>query len=524
MTLGVPVLEEPAPDRQVGRSSIARIELRGLSKRYGATQALADVSLRVMSGEIHAIAGENGAGKSTLIKCLSGVVQPDDGEILIDGVPAELGNPAAAARAGVSVVHQELVAVESMSVMENLVLGQQYARGAVGLISWRKLRNRAREALDAFGLDIDPRAQMRSLSLASQQMVTIVRASLQAARVMVYDEPTAPLTEEEVTRLIELVRSVQERGVASIYITHRLEEIDRLADRVTVLKDGRWVTTRDVRDVTRAELAYLIVGRAPEERFDHEDVAPDAAEPILELRKVSTGRLRDINFQLRAGEVVGLAGLTGSGRSHLARCVAGCERVTAGHLLLKGKPIKFATPTDAIRVGIAMVPEDRKLDGLIASWSAAQNMSLPWLGLMAKSRLLITRRRERQALGEIDETLQLRGDLSAPVKFLSGGNQQKVLLGRWVMQDAKRRLHVLALDEPTAGIDVGAKEEIYRLIRHLQSEGLAILLISSELDELEGLCQRVLVLRDGRIVDELRGAAIRKEHMLNAAFGHTRGR
>jgi len=489
------------------------VRFENIVKRFPGAVALNGVSLEVAAGSVHALCGENGAGKSTLGRVLAGIHRPDEGTVFLHGEPVELDNPRDALLAGVGMVHQEGAACERLTVAENLCLGALPARA--GFVQWGEMARRARAILAEVGADLDVTRALGELSVAQQQLVQIAAAVGSGARVIVFDEPTSSLGHAEVERLFDLIGRLKVRGVTCIYVSHRMPEVFKLCDRVSVLRDGAHVATRDIAGLTDAELTELMIGRKVSEYFP----AHAAAAPGPELLRVEAltrpGAFEDISFALRAGEVLGLAGLVGAGRSELARALFGIEPAASGTTTVKGRVVTIRTPRDAIALGIGLVPEDRKRQALVALESATHNVSLPILKRLASLSWL--RRREEQAVAQdYCGRLQVRaGDLGAPVAGLSGGNQQKVVLARWLAA----RSSILILDEPTRGVDVGAKAEIHMLIAQLAEQGHGVLLISSELPEILRLASRILVLRGGRLAGEVPGGQATQGGLLRLMAG-----
>ncbi len=474
-----------------------RLAMRGIVKRFGGVTALDGATFEARAGEIHGLCGENGAGKSTLLKVLAGVWPHGsfDGEVLLDGAPLALGSTAEARRAGVAIVHQELMLVPEMTVAQTLMLGREPRR--LGLVDDDALEAQARALLARFGeTSIDVRAPVGTLGIGVQQLVEIVRALADDARVLVLDEPTAALTGDEAARLFDWLRALNARGTSCVYVSHRMDEVMALCDRVTVLRDGRTVGTVAVAQSSGAEIVRMMIGR--EVAVGHPPSAARAdAKPVLEVRALGVdGAFDGISFGVRAGEVVGLAGAMGAGRTALLSTLFGCARGRVrGDVLVEGRYVDLARPRAAIAAGLALVPEDRKARGLVLQLSVAENLTLP-LGVADDDEA------EALAAARIRE-LGVRGRAGAEVATLSGGNQQKVVLGKWLHRPPR----VLLLDEPTRGVDVGAREEIYALLAALCTRGVAVVVASSDLPELQRLADRILVLRRGRLVCELPAGA-----------------
>jgi L-arabinose transport system ATP-binding protein len=489
------------------------LEVRGVGKRFGVVQALSDVTLPIRAGEILALVGENGAGKSTLTRIIEGVYQPDTGDVVFDGAPVRLRAPADAHAAGIRVIHQEPDIFPDLSVAENLFVGDLRGVGGIFLDS-ADLARRTRALLARFGLEhaLSPWTLAGRLGPARRQLLEIMRALRAGVRLLALDEPTSSLTDDEARLLFGVVQQLRREGVALIYISHRMPEIRTLADRVAILRDGRLVACRPIADLSEADIVHLMVGRAVNAMFDRPP-AP-VGRVALETRGLTTARVRDINLEIRAGEVVGLGGLNGAGRSELALAIFGQDRLTAGSVLVDGAEIRLRSPADAIAAGIGLAPEERKGQALLLMRSVAENITLCVPERVSRFGFL-RRAAQRLVAGEQVERMRIKiSSLDQLVAELSGGNQQKVVLGRWLA----RAPRVLILDEPTRGIDVGAKAEIYRLIAQLAANGIAILFISSELPELIGLSDRILVMAAGRIVGELQRAEATEQRVLNLAM------
>ena len=503
------------------------LEMRGIRKAFPGVVALDGVDLILHAGEVHMLLGENGAGKSTLMKILSGAYRKDSGEIRVQGRAVDIQGPRDALALGIRVIYQELNLVPHLSVAENVFLGAAPTRG-LGVIDWRRLFDSTARLLNDLGMDIAPATSLHRLSLAQRQMVEIAKAlkepstpstgsgqagSGQVVKILVMDEPTSALTSREVDQLFALIARLIARGVAIVYITHRLDEVYRIGHRVSVLRDGRQVATKLLSEVTVAELVRLMANREVGDHFPRQRTAPGAE--LLRVEQLGRrGALRGISFSLRAGEVVGIAGLLGAGRSELARVLAGADRSDAGRIVCDGRVVALRTPADAIRQGIGLLPEDRKADGLVASLTVARNLALPHGRKLARAGFLPAGCEERFA-EPIVKDLRVKATPTQPVRLLSGGNQQKVVLGKWLAGDAR----IFIFDEPTRGVDVGAKVEIYNLINRLTASGAGIIMISSELPELLGMSDRILVMHQGRIQAEFSAAEATQERVLSAALG-----
>jgi rhamnose transport system ATP-binding protein len=490
------------------------LRLDAISKSFGGVQALKDVSFDLQPGEVHALVGENGAGKSTLIKIITGAVQPDSGIIELDNQTLAKLDPVTARRLGIAAIYQHPALFPDLSVAENMALGIERAH-SLARIDWPARRARARELLARVGASIKPESIAGDLTMPEQQLVEIARALGAGARVLIMDEPTASLSDREIERFFAVIKQLKESGVGIVYISHRLDELPRIADRVTVLRDGARIDTRPIAELEKSELIRLMVGRELTAVFPKQTVP--IGEPILELRSLGCGALgiRDVDLTIRSGEIMGLAGLVGSGRTQLAQVLFGLAPADAGRILLHGKPVEIDSPQRAIDLGIAYVPEDRRRHGVIAEMPVAANASLAVLRRLAgRGRLNFAR--EKVLAGELASRLAIKTpSIRTPAGHLSGGNQQKVAVARWLATNPK----VLILDEPTQGIDVGAKAEIHRLMGDLARRGLAILLISSELPEILGMSDRVAIMRGGTIQSVVDRCDATPERILTDAFG-----
>ncbi len=502
----------PASETASGPAPL--LEVRDIEKTFPGVRALSGVSFEVRAGEVHALLGENGAGKSTLIKIISGVYEPDRGSILIGGRETRFASPEDAKRAGVATIYQELLLFPELTVAENIFLGHA-PRAGMGRIDWRAMRDRA-EALLA-SLEIDDLAANQivgALSVGNRQRVEILRALSHDARILIMDEPTAALTESDVTRLFDIVRRLRARGVGIVYISHRLDEIFAIADRVTVLRDGAYVGARNVADTNASDLVQMMVGRRIDNLFPKTTVPIGA--PVLQARDIVRHPItKSVSLTVRAGEIVGLAGLVGSGRSELAQTLFGITPAESGEIRLMGEGVKISSAESARSKGIAYVPEDRGVQGLVRPMSVLHNFSLAALGALSRAGF-IDRGAERRMAEEGVRRFRVKTSSVGEIAGrLSGGNQQKIVLGKWLANNPK----LLILDEPTRGIDVGAKAEIHRLMTELAGEGVAILMISSELPEVLGMSDRVLVMREGRIVAEFDRAHATSETVGAAMMG-----
>jgi ABC-type sugar transport system ATPase subunit len=493
--------------------------VEGISKRFGSTQALADVSAGVAAGEILAIVGENGAGKSTLVKIMSGVTQPDTGRITLDGRDVSFPDARSAAGAGIHLVHQELALLPERTVVENVFLGQE-SRGRLGLLDWPAMRRRTREVLGELGVGhLDVSARTRDLSTANQQMAEIARALVRQARLIIMDEPTAALSPEEATHLFAVIRQMSARGVAFIYISHRLDEVLDIADTVMVLKDGRHMATQPAGTLTIDAVISLMVGRTVADLFPDPSSypAPDEA-PLVQVRDlVDPPAVAHASFDLRPGEIVGLYGLEGHGQDEVLACLAGARRPAAGTLTLHGRSRPWRQSARSIKDGFGYVPEDRKSEGLLLDFSSIDNITLPLLRTLTRLGI-VDRGRASTAAAAASTAAGVRGQLDRAVSSLSGGNQQKVAIARWIAAGSR----VLLLNQPTRGVDIGSKSEIYHLIRNLCAQQRAsALVVSREIAELQGLCDRILVMSHGRLAAEHARTAS-EETILASAVGGAR--
>lgn len=493
-------------------SDVPHVQLVDVSKRFGGTEALRRVSVQIRRGTVHALVGENGAGKSTLGKIIGGVYRPDDGVVLVDGRPTRFTSPSDALAQGIAIIHQELSLVPQLRVVENVFLGLEERAGLGGVASTERFTELCRRV----GFDLSPRARVRDLHPADRQKVEILRALAREARLIVMDEPTARLGAAEVERLLQTVRDLREQGVTIVYISHFLREVFTVADVVTVMRNGEVVFTRDASSLTPDDIVVGMLGRELKLVFPAlPEVVPDAPE-VLAVHSVSReGSFHDVSFALRTGEVVGLFGLVGSGRTEVARSIIGAEPFDRGDVRIDGRSVRFLHPEEAIRRGVFYVPESRGELGLHLDLPVRVNVTLPHLDLVAPNGILRSRLERELATEIVQRVGVIPPNIELRVRDLSGGNQQKTLLGKWLA----RRPKVLILDEPTRGVDIGAKTAIYHLIANLAAEGIAVLLISSELEEVLGLSHRILVMRRGRLVGEFDRASAREEIVLRAALG-----
>ena len=496
------------------------LEMRGISKTFGPVRALADVSLTVWPGEVHALMGENGAGKSTLMKVLSGAYVADrGGEVRVDGVPVPTGDPKQARARGIAVIYQELSLAPNLTVAENIFLGREPSAG--GLVNRARMYDRARPVLRRLGVDFGPETRVAGLSLGERQLVEIARALASDARIIVMDEPTTSLSSRETEKLFEVITALTGQGIAIIYISHRMDEVYRLSDRCSVLRDGSYVGTLDRDELSARKLVAMMVGRDLSSFYKKDHVASEGARNVvLKVEGMSDGRLvKDCSFEVHEGEVLGISGLVGSGRTELARLIYGADPASAGRVWLNGTDVTPRSPRAALDHGIVYLTEDRKSLGLFLDMTIQENISMCVLEKDAGTAGTLNFRAAASRAASAIKNLAIKTpSAKLPVGALSGGNQQKVLLAR--LLEAKPR--VVILDEPTRGVDVGAKSEIYRLIDQLAREGLAVVMISSELPEIVGVADRVLVMREGRIVGEVRaapGRPVEQEEIMTLSTG-----
>ncbi len=490
------------------------LRIQNLSKSFGGVQALHDIELEIQPGEVHALCGENGAGKSTLIKILGGVVKPDSGSVFFDGVPMEFGNVRGAEALGIAVMHQESVAFPHLNAVDNLFVGRELRRFG-GLLDRAAMRAKTKAMLSRLGESLNLDQAVETFPLAQRQMIGIARALLQDCRLLVMDEPTASLSGRETSVLFECLRQLRREGVSVLYVSHRLREVFDLADRITVLRDGAWVSTDACRELSEPDLIQRMVGRAISEKAGKTTSVQNSGVPSLVLRGLtSQPEFQDVSLDVFPGEILGLGGLVGAGRSEVARCVFGVDSYDSGSIEIEGTPLAVGSVEESCQAGVALVPEDRQHEGLIQSMSIRENLGLPWLRKLS-SFGFVNRGRMRDLASESVARLDVKyRGLGDAVSFLSGGNQQKVVLGKWLAGNPK----VLILDEPTRGVDVGAKEEVYGLVRRLAAEGVAVLLISSDLPELIRLSDRINVMCEGRIAGELLSGEISEESILRLAL------
>ncbi len=488
------------------------LQMRHIGKTFPGVAALDDVDFDLLRGEVHILLGENGAGKSTLMKILSGAYQKSAGQIILDGAQVEIKNPKHAQTLGISTIYQEFNLIPHLSVGENIFLGREPAH-LPGLIDQRAIFKEASHALSGLGLTLNPRKLVKELRVAEQQMVEVAKALSLDARILIMDEPTAALTEHEIKELFATVRTLKDKGVSIVYISHRMEELFEIGDRVTVLRDGRSVGTYDVRAMSKSELIRLMVNRELTDLFPKERAAK--GPEVVRIEGLSTrGGLKNISFTLHKGEVLGIAGLLGAGRTELARAIFGLDKITSGTIYINGQPQHIGSPRAAINSGIGFLTEDRKSQGLVLPLSVKENLCLSSVDKFSNWGIMNSNY-EQQAAGRYVKELRIRTpSLDQKVVFLSGGNQQKVVLSKWLCSEAE----IFIFDEPTRGVDVGAKTEIYQLMNRLTASGVAIIMISSELLEVLGMSDRILVMRGGRVAGEFSAEEATQEKILQCAL------
>ena len=482
------------------------LSLNGITKEFPGVKALDNVTINVERGTIHGLVGENGAGKSTLIKVLAGIYQPNAGEVVLEGKPRHFSSPIEARHAGISVVHQEIKLAEPLSVAENMFLGNVMMKG--GLVDWAGMRRRAREIVDELGMDIDINAQVSSLTVAKKQVVEIMHAINNNSKILIMDEPSAVLTDRELEVMFRIVKQLREKGITIIYISHRLDEVFDLCNNVSVLRDGQHIKSMPIGDVDRQGLINMMVGREMGQEYPKEP--GNIGETILEVKHLNCGILKDISFEVKAGEVFGISGLVGAGRTELARAILGIDRMQSGEVFVRGKKVHYHTFADAIRDGMGLIPEDRKLQGLVQIMTVRENTTLVNLRGVIKGGVIRKNLEEKYSEEYSKKLRVVTPSMETEVQYLSGGNQQKVVIAKWLFRGSE----ILFLDEPPRGIDVGAKAEIYRLINQQVKEGKTVIMISSEMPEILGMCDRVMVMHEGRKMGELNASEASQESIM----------
>jgi len=490
------------------------LEMKNISKTYPGVRALENVDFDLKKGEVHALVGENGAGKSTLMKILSGFHRKDSGDIRLEGKAIDIKSPRAAISLGISTIYQDIIAVPYISVAENILMGNR-PRNRFGIIRWRELNRKVSKLLEELSIDLNTRETVSNLSTAQQQLVEIVKALSIDSKIIIMDEPTAPLTEDEKNILFMIINNIKKTGVSVIYISHRMEEIFEIADRVTILRDGKKINTKPVKDTSHDEVIKDMIGREIDEMFS-EKKSTDIDKVILEIKDFSKAKyFKNIDFELHKGEILGFAGLVGAGRSELMKTIFGILNKDSGEVYLDGNKVTIRSPKKAIRLGLGLVPEDRKTEGLILDLPVDQNISIADLKNISRFGVIISRMETRMAKGFVKSLAIKCYRLSQKVMNLSGGNQQKVIIARWLALNPK----VLILDEPTKGIDVGSKAEIHKLIIDIAKHGTSVILISSEMTEILKMSNRIIIMKEGRIVNEINGKNANEEVILRNMTG-----
>jgi ribose transport system ATP-binding protein len=490
------------------------LEMKGISKSFPGVKVLEQVDFTLHRGEVHALMGENGAGKSTLMKILGGIYTKDNGSITVNGNVYDIASPSMAQNLGIVIIHQELNMVPHLTVMENIFLGREFTYGKSKLINWRRMRQESHRYLSQLGLNIDPGTLVNELSVGQQQMVEIAKALSMNAEILVLDEPTAALTDREIEALFLVIASLKEKGVGMIYISHRMEEIFRICDQVTVMRDGHYIGTEYIANTTMDNLVKMMVGREIKDRFPK--IKVNLGEEKLTVNGLTQkGKLHDISLSVRAGEIVGIAGLMGAGRTELAKALFGVTPIDRGTISINGKPVSIRKPIDAIQAGIGLITEDRKDEGLLLPLSVNDNLALPNLKILSSFGFMNRSKEQELSDSMIKKLLIKTPNSDQKVGSLSGGNQQKVVIGKWLATSPQ----VLILDEPTRGVDIGAKKEIYDLMNELVSQGVAILMISSELPEVLGMSDRILVMHEGKISGEFTQEEASQEKIMLSATG-----
>ena len=505
------ILKPLGYDERMDKMGECVLALTDICKRFSGVTALDHVSFDVFAGEVHALMGENGAGKSTLMKIINGIYKADEGKIALYGEETEVSSPREAQMHGIAMIHQELNNIPYMTISENMFLGREPNHN--GIVNRKKMNADTRELLKTVCLQIDPRTKMHELSVAQMQMVEIAKAISMNARIIIMDEPTSAISDKEVETLFQIIRKLREKQIAIIYISHKIQEVFEIASRITVLRDGHSIETRNANEFTRDSLIAMMVGRELTNIYPAKSKRPEST-PLLEAIKLSNNNIHDVSFTLHSGEILGIGGLMGAGRSELLETLFGVRPYTKGQLMLHGRNIRVRRPNDAIKNGFAFVTEDRARTGLNLKTSIKRDMSIVTLSTLCRPRGIIRRKKENEAVDYRVRQLNIKTpSRNKPIAKLSGGNQQKVILGRWLMSSP----NIVLLDEPTRGIDVGAKYEIYTIIQQMAQDGKGIIMVSGELPELIGVCDRVLMMRDGRIQGELSGNEMTQQAMMNLA-------
>ena len=489
------------------------LEVKNISKEFPGVKALDHVDLELLYGEVRALVGENGAGKSTLIKIISGVYQPTEGEIYLNGKREEIVDPYYALKNGIVPVHQEINLEPFLTVAENIFIGRQ-PKNKLGMIDYKVMNSEAEKWLTELGIDVDSTLPLGMASIAERQMVAIARAVSLDVKVLIFDEPTSSLTQKEIKGLFRVIKQLKEKQIGIIYISHRLEEIFQTCDSITIMRDGVVVANKKIKDINTASIIKLMIGRDLKDMYEKTEA--DIGKPVLEVKNLSVkGILNDISFTLRSGEIVGVSGLVGAGRTELARALFGDLPISTGQIIIDGKEIKARNPKGFIRSGIGLIPEDRKDQGLVTDLSVGKNISMTIFKFISRFGI-VNEKKEKNIARDYENQLAIKTpSIDQEVKFLSGGNQQRVVIAKWLATNPK----ILLVDEPTRGIDVGAKAEIHKLLNDLAHQGVAILMVSSELPEIIAMSDRVLVIYQGRIRAELKGNKVNEEEIMQYATG-----
>ena len=491
------------------------LEMRDIVKTFPGVKALDNARLRLKKGEVHALIGENGAGKSTLMKILLGIYPQDSGEVIFKGKPAKFRSPHDALTGGISMIHQEISLIPTVSVAENIWIGREEKFTKLGLIKKKKRHNAAQALLDELGINVSAARFVRDLSVANMQLVEIARAASYNSDIIIMDEPTSSLSDNEIEVLYKIIRDLSAKGTAIIFISHKLEEIFEVCSKVTVMRDGQFIAEHNTADITQDQLIAEIAGREINDLYPKIDSTP--GNVALEVRNLCSGKtFQNVSFKLRKGEVLGFCGLVGAGRTEVMRAVFGVDKFDSGEIFIDGKKVKIHSPKEAIRHGMAMVTEDRRGSGIIAGLSVQANVSLAYLRTICNKLTFINKKKEKADATAMREQLKIRcSSLNQVVGALSGGNQQKVIIARWLLAKPE----ILILDEPTRGIDVGSKSEIHRLISELAAQGMAVIVISSEMPEVMGMSDRLIVMREGRVMGEFTRGEADQETLIKKAFG-----
>jgi len=491
-----------------------KLDMQNISKTFGGVKALHDVSFQVRYGEIHALVGENGAGKSTLMKVLSGALHRDSGEIYIDGKNARIHSPKDGLDMGISVIYQEFALFGSLTVAENIFIDRLTEKGK--LINWKRLQQNASHVLESLGFgNISASKTVSQLSVAHQQVVEICKALAHESSILVLDEPTAVLAASEAEHLFSLLETLRKKGVSIIYISHRLDEVFRLADRITVMKDGQYVCTRDASEIDKDQLVSLMIGRTLESYFPHRE--PNIGDTIFKVENINRGRVvNDVSFEVHEGEILGISGLVGSGRTETVRAIFGADQRDSGKIFLEGKQVHIKSPQSAVKHGVGLLPEDRKAHGVLLNLPIRHNIALTRLKALSGIFSMIVKKKETAYINEMVDKLTIKvGSIEHETSSLSGGNQQKVAIAKLLASDCR----IVIFDEPTRGVDVGAKIEIYKIMNTLVAQNYAVIMISSEMMEIIGMCDRVIVMREGTVTGELNKDEITEQNLINYSMG-----